>query len=210
MKNVSRRNAMQIAIGLVGGVAFGSGAALANDNPMPEELRRALEREPNSPVLGNGTGDITFTEFFDYNCPFCRASVPDVHRLISEDKKLRVVFREWPVFGEGSLVATKVSLATLKQGKYWKFHSALMSIKGKADEKSAMAVARQIGVDVDKLRHDMESAAVLEQIDQTMRLADHIGLMGTPTYIAGNSVLFGKQSFSDLRGLIARGRKALL
>ena len=100
-------------------------AAGARSNPMPEELRKSLERDPTSPVLGNPNGDITLTEFFDYNCPFCRKMVDPLHRLISSDNQLRVVFREWPVFGADSEFAARASLASLQQRKYWPFHTAL-------------------------------------------------------------------------------------
>jgi len=210
MMSINRRDAIRLGICAAGAYAVGGTTVSAQDNPMPKELREALEREPNAPVLGKGNGDITLTEFFDYNCPFCRASVDDVHRLISEDKNLRVVFREWPVFGEGSVFSTKASLAALKQKKYWQFHTALMAIKGEANETTAIKVAQQVDLDLHRLREDMESPEVLGHIEHSMALANHMGLMGTPTFIAGNEALFGKQSHSDLRGLVQRGRAALL
>lgn len=198
---------------LVSGLALGASLAMPafaqDDNPMPPELRKALERDPNAPVLGNPDGDITLTEFFDYNCPFCRVMVPDIHALILEDKNLRVVFREWAVFGEGSIFAAQASLASLKQGKYWQFHTALMAIKGRAEEQSVMAVAETLGLDIVKLRRDMDSDAVNDHLNTTMELADHMSLVGTPTFIAGNEALFGKQSLEELRDLIARARKSL-
>ena len=78
---------------------------------MPPELRDAIERQPFSPVLGNPKGDVTLTEFFDYNCPHCRTSVPVIRKLIGDDPHLRVVLREWPVFGEGSEFCARASLA---------------------------------------------------------------------------------------------------
>nr|WP_245155744.1 DsbA family protein [Paracoccus ravus] len=108
---MERRNLITGGLVLAGGVAVGALPAAARENPMPEALRNALERESNAPVLGNGSGNITMTEFFDYNCPHCRASVKSVHALISQDKSLRVIFREWPVFGEGSEFSAKASLA---------------------------------------------------------------------------------------------------
>lgn len=198
---------------LLSGLALGTTLALpafaAEDNPMPPELRKALERDPNAPILGNPKGDITLTEFFDYNCPFCRVVVKDIHALVLEDKNLRVVFREWPVFGEGSIFATRASLASLKQGKYWQFHDAMMKIKGKADERSVMATATKVGLDLERLRKDMDTDAVYEHIDRSMELADHMGLIGTPTFICGDEGLFGKQSLADLKRLVARGRKTL-
>ncbi|MDO5632805.1 MAG: DsbA family protein [Paracoccus sp. (in: a-proteobacteria)] len=183
--------------------------AVARDNPMPESLRRSLERDPNAPVLGNPNGDITLTEFFDYNCSFCRRMVGTMQRLISADPNLRIVFREWPVFGEGSEFAARASLASLRQGKYWQLHAALMGMRGRAEEASVLRAARDVGLDEARLRRDMESESVSEHISNSFMLAEHMGLMGTPTFIAGDEAAFGALSIDDLQELIARGRKVL-
>ncbi|WBU60605.1 DsbA family protein [Paracoccus albus] len=179
----------------------------AHPNPMPAELRRVLERNPALPVLGNPQGDVTLTEFFDYNCPFCRQNMRDVQRLIGEDKSLRVVFREWPVFGEGSFFAAKASLASLQQGKYWQFHEALMSMKARAEQATVLRVARDVGLDEAKLREDMEKRAILDQIYESMDLADTMMLSGTPTFIAGHEAAFGRLNLADLKELVADARK---
>lgn len=196
--------------------ALGLGATLPafaqssdRPNPMPEDLRKAIERDPNAPVLGNPEGNLTLTEFFDYNCPFCRQMVEVVQQLISSDPQLRVVYREWPVFGEGSDVAARASLASLRQGKYWQFHAALMAMKDRAAEATVMRVARQIGLDVTRLRADMERPEVDEHISTSFQLADHMGLMGTPTFIAGDEAVFGRMSLKEAQDLVARGRKTL-
>ncbi|MCQ0970865.1 DsbA family protein [Paracoccus sp. TK19116] len=178
-------------------------------NPMPEELRKDLERDPTAPVLGNPEGDITLTEFFDYNCPFCREMVPVVQQLIATDPELRVVYREWPVFGEGSDFAARASLASLDQGKYWAFHVALMQMDGRAEEPTVLRVAEKVGLDLDKLQQDMESQRVIDHVGRSMSLGDHMQLMGTPTFICGDEAVFGKQSLSDLKALVARGRATM-
>ena len=183
--------------------------ALARDNPMPETLRRDLERDPTAPVLGNPEGDITLTEFFDYNCGFCRKMVGTMQKLVAADPKLRVVFREWPVFGEGSDFAARASLASLQQGKYWAFHAALMGMRGRAEEASVLRIAREIGLDEARLRRDMEAEAIGRHIDMSFMLGDHMGLQGTPTFIAGDEAGFGAMTLADLQALVARGREAL-
>ena len=209
MRKLQRREFT--TLGLVSGLTLSIGVpmARAQDNPMPPELRDAIERQPFSPVLGNPKGDVTLTEFFDYNCPHCRTSVPVIRKLIGDDPHLRVVLREWPVFGEGSEFCARASLASLKQGKYWQFHSGLMAIRGRAEEASAMRVAQEVGLDPAKLQSDMGSANVEDHIAQSMALGDHMGLMGTPTFIAGNDALFGKRSGFELRDLVARARRDL-
>lgn len=190
--------------------AFASGLpASARDNPMPEALRRDLERDPTAPVLGNPKGDMTLTEFFDYNCHFCREMVGMMPKLIAADPNLRVVFREWPVFGPGSDAAARAALAALGQGKYWQMHTGLMGLRGRADEASALRLARSLGLDEARLRRDMQSERVSRHIENSQLLADHMGLMGTPSFIAGDAGVFGKQSFGDLQALIAQGRAVL-
>lgn len=191
------------------GVLPAMGQTTDRANPMPEELRRALEREPTSPVLGNPDGNITLTEFFDYNCPHCKKMVGTMQQIVSADPQLRVVLREWPVFGPGSEFAAKVSLAALDQRKYWQLHSAMLSMKDRAEEPSVMRAVRSVGLDEAKLRADMDSQRVTDNLANTSLLADHMGLMGTPTFICGDEAYFGELSLSKLRDLIARGRKTL-
>ncbi len=192
------------------GTVLGAGFARADNPPMPPELREAIERQPFAPVFGNPQGDITLTEFFDYNCPYCRKGYPDLVALIREDAKLRVVLREWPIFGEDSLAATRVSLATLRQGGYAAFHASMMAVKGRAGEALALRVAREGGLDLDRIRADMRSAEVEGHIERSMALGDHMALAGTPTYIAGNGGAFGHQRLKDLRALVAQARKEML
>lgn len=210
MRRIDRRAAMQAGLVMAGGMLAGALPARAQDNPMPEVLREALERQGDAPVLGNPGGDITLTEFFDYNCPFCRQTVPVLQKLIQSDPKLRVVFREWPIFGEGSLFAAKASLASLQQGKYWQLHTGLMKIRGRVEEAPVLREAKKAGLDVARLRKDMESEKVLGHIDHSMALADHMGLAGTPTFIAGNDALFGRQTLKDLQALVKQVRADLL
>lgn len=198
---------------LAGTAAIAATAALPalaqRDNPMPEELRRALERDPNAPVLGNPQGDVTLTEFFDYNCPFCRKMVPTMQRLIASDPGLRVVFREWPVFGEGSEFAARAALASLGQGKYWQVHAGLMAMKDRAAEASVMRVLGTLDLDLDRLRADMDAPRVTGHIARSHELADHMGLVGTPTLIAGDEAVFGENTLADLQALVKRARADL-
>lgn len=199
---------------LTGAAACGIAAALPaqaadRPNPMPEELRDALERDPTAPTLGNPEGDITLSVFFDYNCPHCRRMAGPIQGLISSDPKLRVVYREWPVFGEGSDFAARASLASLETGRYWQFHTALMAMRGRAEEAGVMRVARQLDLDETVLRRGMAAEPVGRHIQMSFQLAEHMGLMGTPTFIAGDEAVFGEQGRADLAALVARGRKTL-
>ncbi len=147
--------------------------------------------------------------FFDYNCPHCRKIVGPIQELLSLDPQLRMVYREWPVFGGGSEFAARASLASLQTGKYWQFHAALMAMNGRAEEASALRVARRLGLDEAALRQGMRAELVIRHIDLSFQLAEHMGLMGTPSFIASDKAVFGEQSRSDLAALVARGRETL-
>ena len=203
----SRRATLALLAAAAASPALGQTAD--RPNPMPGELREALERDRNGIVLGNPDGNVTLTEFFDYNCPFCKKILPAMQRLIGSDPQLRVVFREWPVFGEGSDFAARAALASREQGKYWQVHSGLMAMRDRAAEGSVMRVVRRLGLDEAKLRAAMQSDPVEDHIARSYMLAEHMSLIGTPTLIAGDEALFGEQSFEDLTALVARARKTL-
>lgn len=202
-------NRRHLILGTLAASLLRPSASLAQDNPMPEELRQAIERQPFSPVLGNPKGNITLTEFFDYNCPICRTVPPLLQALISQDKQLRIVLREWPVIRPDSEVLARISLATLKQGKYWQFHHQMLSEQGRRGEKAAMATAETLGLDMAKLKRDMDGSDVSGHISQSMDLGDHMGLTGTPTFIAGHTGAFGRQSLDELKALVATARRQL-
>ncbi len=185
--------------------------ALAQEraNPMPDELREVLERDPSAPVLGNPEGNITLTEFFDYNCPHCRTMMPLIQRIVGADPKLRVVLREWPVFGQGSDYAARASLAALSQGRYWQLHSALLRQRGRVDQASVRRAVEAAGLDAARLQADMEADRVERHITNSYLLADHMGLAGTPTFICGDEAAFGAMTFEELQALVARGRQTL-
>ena len=114
--------------------------------------RALLEQDTNAPVLGNPDGDVTVVEFFDYNCPYCRRAMDEVQGLMDADANVRLVYREWPILGEGSVFAAKAALAARKQGKYEEFHWAMMSMNGRAEEASVLRVAAEVGLDIEQLR----------------------------------------------------------
>lgn len=191
--------------------AFAAMPAFAQDrpNPMPEELRQALERDPTAPVLGNPDGNITLTEFFDYNCPHCKTMLPLMSELVRSDPQLRVVLREWPVFGAGSEFAARASLATLPTGNYWRLHAALLGMRARAEEATVMRVVRDLGLDEAAIRTGMQADTVERHITYSHLLGDHMGLMGTPSFICGDEAAFGAMTLEELRALVQRGRRTM-
>ncbi|MCW1952266.1 MAG: DsbA family protein [Octadecabacter sp.] len=153
--------------------------------------RLLLEQDPNAPVLGNPDGDVTVIEFFDYNCPYCRQAMPEVQAMLDADPNIRLVYREWPILGDGSVFAAKAALASRSQGKYEEFHWAMMSMEGRAEEASVLRVADLVGLDIDQLLEDMESAEIAEHIETTSRLSQALGFNGTPSFVIGDELLPG-------------------
>ncbi len=176
-------------------------AQAKNEADVLRNQRDLIERDPNAPVLGNPDGDVTVVEFFDYNCPYCRRAKVEIRALIEEDPNVQLVYREWPILGEGSVFAAKAALAARAQGKYEDFHWAMMATDGRANEASVMRVAEDVGLDLDQLRQDMEGQEVAEHIETSMRLTQALGFNGTPSFVIGNALVPGfveKERLSDL------------
>lgn len=172
------------------------------------DLRTALEQDPDAPVLGNPEGDVAVVEFFDYNCPYCKRAATEVKGLIEADSDIRVVYREWPILGEGSVVAARAALAAREQGKYEEFHWALMEHQARKDEAAVLQIAESVGLDVEKLRADMESEAVDRHIAQSMALAQSLGFTGTPAFVIGGQPAFGLLSQDQMAAMVAEAREA--
>ena len=165
-----------------------------------------LERTRNAPVLGNPNGDVTVIEFFDYNCVYCKRAAEIVKNLIVADKNVRLVFREWPILNKGSMFAARAALASRKQGQYEDMHWALMT-QPRANEVTVLKVAKNLGLDIERLRKDMASADVQSHISLSMKLARSLGITGTPTFVVGDILKPGVISLTDLRKLVAKARK---
>ncbi|MEM8849057.1 MAG: DsbA family protein [Pseudomonadota bacterium] len=170
------------------------------------ENRDLLEQDPNAPVFGNPDGDITVVEFFDYNCPYCRRAGPEIDALIAADDNVRVVYREFPILGDGSVFAARAALAAREQGLYPEMHKALMAARGRVDERSVMMVAAEVGLDLDQLRVDMEAPEVQAHIDTTLQLAQQLGFNGTPAFVVGESLAPGLLTTDQLQEMIAAAR----
>ena len=169
--------------------------------------RDTLERDPNAPVLGNPEGDVTVVEFFDYNCPYCRRAKPEIEALLAADPDVRLVYREWPILGEGSVFAARAALAAREQGLYEDFHWALMGMSGRAEESSVLRIAEDIGLDVAQLRRDMEAPEIDAHIETSMRLAQVLGITGTPSFVIGDALVPGVVDVEQLSSLVSDARE---
>ena len=161
--------------------------------------------EEGAPVLANGDGDVTVVEFLDYNCPYCKRAMDEVDALVAADPNVRVVVREWPILGEGSVVAARAALAAREQGRYEDMHEALMGL-GRADEAAVMATAEELGLDMDKLAADMEAPAINAHFDRSHELAQAMGFSGTPSFVIGDELLPGVVPADGLRAFVEAER----
>ena len=169
-----------------------------------------LFSSPHQVVLGNPDGNVTFVEFFDYNCGYCRGAMNDMLTLMRDDAKLKVVLKEFPVLGPGSLEAAQVAVAVRMQDttgkKYLDFHTKLLGGRGQADKARALGVAKEVGLDMNRLEKDMTSPEVNETLQETFKLAEALGLNGTPSSVIGSDVVVGAIGLAGLQGKVSTAR----
>ncbi|MDE2363189.1 MAG: DsbA family protein [Hyphomicrobiales bacterium] len=161
-------------------------------------------------VIGNPQGKITLVEFFDYNCGYCKKSLPDLVRLTKENSDLRVVLKDFPVLGPGSVEAAQVASAVRNQlqgEKFWEFHQRLLMTHGQVGKAQAIAAARESGVDLDRLDKDMKSADIRNGIAETMQVADQLSLTGTPSWVLGKEVVIGAVGYDELHDKLDNMKK---
>jgi protein-disulfide isomerase len=175
-----------------------------------KENAELLFNSPRHVVVGNPNGDVTFVEFFDYNCGYCKRAMADMTALMETDAKLKVVLKEFPVLGPGSQDAARVGVAVRMQDKtgkkYLDFHQRLMTGRGQVDKARALAAAKQAGLDVARIEKDMASDEVRISLEESFKLADKLGVNGTPAYVIGNEVVVGAVGLDALREKINSAR----
>jgi len=174
-----------------------------------EKNREFIFKDTDSPETGNPQGDVTVVEFMDYNCHYCKVSLPIVLSLLEKDKKLRFIFKDFPILGPSSELAAKWALAAQKQKKYFEFHSALMKNKKPLSEELLEKIARDLGMNPDQAKKDATSAEILLQLNKNLSLASNLGLSGTPAFIVGAEISFGAISLEEIEKKISdqRGKK---
>jgi protein-disulfide isomerase len=161
-------------------------------------------------VLGNPAGDVTMVEFFDYNCGYCKRAMTDMLDLMKTDPKLKIILKEFPVLGSGSIEAAKVAVAVRMQDKggkkYLEFHQKLLGGRGQADKARALAVAKEVGLDMKRIEADMESDEAKVSLEEGHKLGETLGLNGTPSYVVGTDVVVGAVGLDALRSKISTAR----
>lgn len=169
--------------------------------------RDALLANATDPVIGPASASVTIVEFFDYQCPYCKRVTSGLMALAAGDPDLRVVFKEFPILGDASVLASKAALAAAKQGKYTEFHVALMRQRGQLTSRSLENVAQRVSLDLDRWRTDMQSADIDAIVKANYRLAQAIGITGTPAFIIGDQLIPGAIDPARMAELVANARK---
>lgn len=167
----------------------------------------ALLHDAGDPVGGNPQASLTVVEFFDYKCPYCKSVADPFLQTVEADGNVRIVFKEFPILGESSVYAARAALAADKQGKYVAMHRGLMALKGELSEAAVFGLAEKVGLDLDRLRVDMESPEIDQQIARTHELARALSIRGTPAFIIGDELVPGAMSMDDLKAMLAEARK---
>jgi protein-disulfide isomerase len=171
---------------------------------------QAIFSSPRQVTIGNPQGDVTLVEFFDYNCGYCKRALSDLMDLMKGDSKLRVVLKEFPILSPESVEAAHVAAAVRMQDptgkKYFEFHQKLLVGRGKADKARALAVAKEVGLDMPRLEKDMASDEAKATVQESMKLAETLGLNGTPSYVVGSEVVVGAVGLDDLKQKVNTAR----
>ena len=167
----------------------------------------AVFKNPGDAIVGNPKGDVTIVEFMDYNCGWCKKSMTEVQALVEKDKNLKVIFKEFPIFGEHSEYAARGALAAAKQGKYWPLHVAMFSHEGQVTKEVVDQLAMAQGLDMTKFKKDLTDQTVIDTIAANYDLAKSLQLNGTPAFIVDTQVVPGYLPLDGLETAIADVRK---
>jgi protein-disulfide isomerase len=166
-----------------------------------------LLNDPNSPVSGKLDGDVTVVEFFDYRCGYCKRVAGAVTQLQQDDPNVRIVYKDYPILGEGSVLAARAALASKAQGKHLAFHEALLASEEDLTPETIFALATAVGLDTEKLHRDMESPSIQTAIERNRTLARELGINGTPGFIVGTELVPGALELKDLQNLVNQVRQ---
>ncbi|MFG1411246.1 DsbA family protein [Xanthobacter sp. VTT E-85241] len=173
------------------------------------KMKDLVFNSPRGVVVGNPKGDVTLVEFFDYNCGYCKHALADMNALMKADPNLKIVLREFPVLGPGSVEAAQVAVAVrmVAPEKYLAFHEALLGGKGPADRARALTAAKEVGIDPALIQKQATSPELNATLDESMKIAQALGLNGTPSFVVGDDVIVGAVGFDKLKSAVDAVRK---
>ena len=193
------------AVTLLFAMSWLAPASLPGSAAYAAEITKADFYKPGiAPVRKSPGYDITVVYFMDYQCPVCRQHTDEYAKVFSEDKKLRVIYRDTPIFGHQSEKAARLAIASQFQGKHEAFHLALMHSKGQLTDQSIREAATKAGVSWARLQKDLAAhkSAIDAQIDLNNRLSEAAGISGTPAFVIGDKLADGAYDYEGLKGEI--------
>jgi protein-disulfide isomerase len=205
--------AMTLGVIVLGWSGLGAVECRAADAPPPGAddtviaHQQALQNDPDSPVLGDPHGDVTIVEFFDYACSYCKAIEPRLESALRSDSHVRLILKEFPILTPESLVAARASLAARRQHKYRQFHEALMAYRGPWDEDAIFSTAQRVGLNIVRLRHDMASPGIANELLENFNLARGLRIFQTPGFVVGDHILTGPSTQIDFPMVINEARR---
>jgi protein-disulfide isomerase len=168
-----------------------------------------LFSDPASPVVGSANADVTIVEFFDYHCGYCKQALANLSKLLDNDKKVRLILKEYPILSEDSRMASKAALAVnhIAKDKYFDFHKAMFAVgSGTINESIIAAEAKKLGIDPVKLKKEMESPSIQAELDKNRELGAAIGAMGTPAIIIGENFYPGAMPYELMQKAVKNWR----
>jgi protein-disulfide isomerase len=166
-----------------------------------------LYNHPMTPISGDPKGDVTIVEFFDYQCGYCKRAMPTVLEIQKEDPKLRIAWKDLPILGPASEFAARAAMAAKRQNKYLDFHVAVMGNRGPLTQDTVFQLAGKAGINVERLKHDMQDPAIEKYLHENLLLAQQLGITGTPGFVIGGKLVPGAIDKSQMKELIAEARK---
>lgn len=193
---------------------FLSGLAFVGAICLSPQLRakgvdvHAILDDPDAPVAGNRDGDVTIVAFIDYNCPFCKQSDPDLQRLVANDGKIRLVYKDWPILAPSSVVGARLALAAKYQGQYDAAHAALIALHGNSNEAAMRDALAKAGVDMARLGKDLAAhdGAIMDLIRRNQAQADALQLKGTRVYLIGPYLVEAALNYDGFSDAVAKFR----
>lgn len=171
-----------------------------------DQVVPTLTASPLTPTFGADDSDVVMVEFFDYQCGYCKRLYPGVQKLMENDPKLKVIFAELPILGPASLVAARAALASQEQGKYMEFHDALMEHQGQLSDGVIFDLADEVGLDIDKLKVDMEAPKVMQYLAMIRSISDSLDIRGTPAMVIGKNFVGGYVPYEKLQEIVEQVR----
>jgi protein-disulfide isomerase len=207
-----QRLSRRAALGLLGVAAFGMGALPGPARAEGEDIlsEALILRDPDIPVAGNNSGDITIVEWFDFQCPYCRKLEPELRQVVQDDGKVRLVWKDWPILGPASVTASRLAVASRYQDKFAAAHDALIAINSKLTEGRIREALAGAGIDMDRLDRDLagNAAAIDATLARNKDQAKALDFRGTPSFIVGKFRVPGVLTMEQFGLVIADARKA--